>query len=251
VVAGESGANTTIQLYWPYTFAPRKVECTASNYDWSHNLTTNITTLNATHSSPVTWTLYILLPDGESCSSNDECINGYCVHNICRSSSNYCGDSYCDSGETCSSCSSDCGSCPRIGGGGFPPEEEPEEIPEEEPEEIPEEVLECPVCPDPAEWSDCIDNQQTRINYRCSTETNYQCQSYTEERNCILKEEVSPPNILLDYWYVWVIIVTVIVIILFYQMKIRSILKILKKTYFRHIPMIVCQRYRSSSGRLF
>jgi len=202
--------NTTssTKVYWPYIFAPRKVECTASTYSWTHNLTTNITTLNATHSSGVEWTLYVQLPDGEFCSSNDECINGYCVHRICRSSSTYCGDGYCDAGESCFSCSLDCGVC--IGDGGFPPEEEPEE------EELPaeEEVLECLVCPSPTEWSDCIDNKQTKTNYQCGAETNYQCESYTETRDCISKEEVSPPNILLDYWYIWVVIVTVIVIII-------------------------------------
>ncbi len=49
--------------------------------------------------------------DGSSCSSDSECSSNYCVHGTCRSSSIYCGDSYCDSGEGCSSCSSDCGSC--------------------------------------------------------------------------------------------------------------------------------------------
>jgi len=38
------------------------------------------------------------------------CAGGYCVHDICRAASTYCGDGYCDTGE---SCTSDCG-----GGGG-------------------------------------------------------------------------------------------------------------------------------------
>jgi len=48
---------------------------------------------------------------GSSCSYNNECESDYCVHNICRSSSTYCGDGYCDSGESCSSCLVDCGTC--------------------------------------------------------------------------------------------------------------------------------------------
>ncbi len=49
--------------------------------------------------------------NGDSCDRNRTCQSGYCVHGKCRSSVNYCGDSYCDSGESCSSCSSDCGAC--------------------------------------------------------------------------------------------------------------------------------------------
>lgn len=50
--------------------------------------------------------------DGSSCTSATQCNNGFCVHSICRSSSPFCGDAFCDSGETCSSCSGDCGGCP-------------------------------------------------------------------------------------------------------------------------------------------
>ncbi|MCD6226172.1 MAG: hypothetical protein J7J93_00005, partial [Candidatus Aenigmarchaeota archaeon] len=53
--------------------------------------------------------------NGASCSAASQCYGGYCVHGYCRSSSTYCGDGYCDSGETSSSCPSDCGSS---GGGG-------------------------------------------------------------------------------------------------------------------------------------
>ncbi|MBN1502387.1 right-handed parallel beta-helix repeat-containing protein [Candidatus Woesearchaeota archaeon] len=45
------------------------------------------------------------------CSFDYECINGYCVHNHCRSDVFYCGDSYCDSYESCTSCEDDCGKC--------------------------------------------------------------------------------------------------------------------------------------------
>ncbi len=52
--------------------------------------------------------------NGESCSAASECSGGYCVWSKCRSSGTYCGDSHCDSGESCSSCSADCGSCAAV-----------------------------------------------------------------------------------------------------------------------------------------
>ena len=66
----------------------------------------------------VTVTEDLNLANGESCSENDDCESGYCVHGTCRASSTYCGDGYCDSGETCSSCSSDCGTCDTGGDSG-------------------------------------------------------------------------------------------------------------------------------------
>ncbi len=52
-----------------------------------------------------------------SCTQNSQCntasgTSQYCVHGICRSTPTYCGDGYCDNGETCNSCSADCGVCP-------------------------------------------------------------------------------------------------------------------------------------------
>lgn len=49
-----------------------------------------------------------LSPDGYYCSSASECLNGHCVHSYCSSYSYYCGDGYCDAGESYSSCYSDC-----------------------------------------------------------------------------------------------------------------------------------------------
>lgn len=46
---------------------------------------------------------------GSSCIESECC--GSCVHGTCRDGSTFCGDTYCDSGETCSSCPSDCGAC--------------------------------------------------------------------------------------------------------------------------------------------
>jgi PGF-pre-PGF domain-containing protein len=74
---------------------------------------------------------------GTSCTYAGGCSGGYCVHNYCRSASTYCGDGSCDSGETCTSCSSDCGSCATTtttlaggggGGGGSPSEITPKPI---------------------------------------------------------------------------------------------------------------------------
>jgi prenyltransferase beta subunit len=53
----------------------------------------------------------VKIADGNSCNQSSECLNNYCVHNICRLYSTYCSDGYCDSGESCSSCSNDCGQC--------------------------------------------------------------------------------------------------------------------------------------------
>lgn len=41
---------------------------------------------------------------------NNGCSGGYCVHGVCRISSVYCGDGYCDTGEICSSDTSACSS---------------------------------------------------------------------------------------------------------------------------------------------
>jgi len=49
--------------------------------------------------------------DGEICYTASDCIGGYCMDSICRSSSVYCGNDVCDTGETCFSCSGDCGAC--------------------------------------------------------------------------------------------------------------------------------------------
>lgn len=46
--------------------------------------------------------------DGQSCSADSDCWSKECVHSICRPTDPYCGDSYCDAGETYSSCEEDC-----------------------------------------------------------------------------------------------------------------------------------------------
>ena len=43
----------------------------------------------------------------------------------------------------------------------------------------------CPTCPNPGKWSECTDQAiKTRTNYQCGAETNYTCESYTEEGTC-------------------------------------------------------------------
>jgi len=88
-----------------------------TNYSWkSDNTTLYIWTFLSEHN----FIIQEKQDDGASCTYADSCLGGYCVHNICRSSSTYCGDGYCDSGETCSSCSTDCGVCPTTSSGGYP-----------------------------------------------------------------------------------------------------------------------------------
>jgi len=45
---------------------------------------------------------------GASCADNSECASGYCVHSVCRIATTYCGDTYCDTGETSTTCPADC-----------------------------------------------------------------------------------------------------------------------------------------------
>jgi hypothetical protein len=48
---------------------------------------------------------------GEACKDSAECTDNFCVHNVCRSEAAYCGDGFCDTGESISSCPGDCGEC--------------------------------------------------------------------------------------------------------------------------------------------
>lgn len=42
----------------------------------------------------------------------------------------------------------------------------------------------CPDCPDPGEWSGCIEGERTRTNYRCSEETGFECVPYEQTGQC-------------------------------------------------------------------
>lgn len=57
--------------------------------------------------------------------ANLGCAGGYCVHDLCRAATTYCGDGYCDTGESCSTDNTACSSgyactngCQSTGGGG-------------------------------------------------------------------------------------------------------------------------------------
>lgn len=93
--------NSSLRLYrWNDSYWTRLeggVE-TALQYIWA-----NLTQFS-------NFTIGGLLANGQSCTSESQCSGGYCVHGYCRSSSTYCGDSFCDAGESCSADSSACGS---------------------------------------------------------------------------------------------------------------------------------------------
>lgn len=45
--------------------------------------------------------------------------------------------------------------------------------------------LSCPKCPEPGSYSECNDQAvKLRTNYRCSEVTDFQCESYAEEKQC-------------------------------------------------------------------
>jgi PGF-pre-PGF domain-containing protein len=96
------------------------VNVTLDEQDWSPGPHPNATT-----GSPYINLSITTLADGQSCTYACGCTGGYCVHGYCRSSSTYCGDGFCDSGETCSNCASDCGTCPGavtgVGAGAYVP----------------------------------------------------------------------------------------------------------------------------------
>jgi hypothetical protein len=44
----------------------------------------------------------------------------------------------------------------------------------------------CPTCNNPDKWSECSDDAiRTRVNFKCSEQTNYTCEEYTEQKNCM------------------------------------------------------------------
>lgn len=48
----------------------------------------------------------------------------------------------------------------------------------------------CPTCQTASSWSACDENaMKTRTNYKCGSDTSYECQSYTEQQAC--KTELS------------------------------------------------------------
>lgn len=80
----------------------------------------------------------------------------------------------------------------------------------------------CPTCPQPSAWSDCIDNKQTRTNYKCDATTNYICQSYTETTDC------KPTSI---WTSAWVRVLAVVIVLALLWWLTRVILKRKKIEY--------------------
>ncbi len=111
----ELGLNvdeSSLAVYWFNESAAEWVKLHEA-MDWVYgagvNTTADYVWANVSHFS--TYGVGGQKQDGGSCLSALECIGGYCVHGVCRSHETYCGDSYCDSGETCSTCNVDCGDC--------------------------------------------------------------------------------------------------------------------------------------------
>ncbi|MEM5882933.1 MAG: PGF-pre-PGF domain-containing protein, partial [Candidatus Aenigmatarchaeota archaeon] len=50
-------------------------------------------------------------------------------------------------------------------------------------------LLECPVCPESSEWSECIEGKRNRTSYYCSEETKFECIEYIETEECEEKKE--------------------------------------------------------------
>lgn len=42
----------------------------------------------------------------------------------------------------------------------------------------------CPTCPDPTAWSQCMEEEMFRDNYKCDVTTDYECKVFSEEQNC-------------------------------------------------------------------
>jgi PGF-pre-PGF domain-containing protein len=109
VTAGVSDSSG----WFNYTFIP-KVAGTTSLKCSIYNNASQYYNVSSNSSQSLTVSLK---SNTKSCSANSECSSGYCVHGVCRASSPYCGDGYCDSGEGCASCPADCGQCPTFAPG--------------------------------------------------------------------------------------------------------------------------------------
>ncbi len=49
----------------------------------------------------------------------------------------------------------------------------------------------CPSCNNPGKWSECGDDAiKTRMNFKCSEQTNNTCVEYTEQKNCMTEIEL-------------------------------------------------------------
>lgn len=53
----------------------------------------------------------VLREVGDYCILDSQCESGICLRQLCRSSTIFCGDIFCNNGETCITCPKDCGEC--------------------------------------------------------------------------------------------------------------------------------------------
>jgi len=52
-------------------------------------------------------------------------------------------------------------------------------------------ILQCPTCPDPSAWSECINGKKSRTNYKCYEKTDFKCESFTETEGCVVSPNYS------------------------------------------------------------
>jgi hypothetical protein len=293
-----SGRNTSCQLYLDnslvarnssvynnnLSFIPYSTSPTGGAHNWYvYCNDTSRASKNYGNSSARTFTFQAA--DGSACAAASDCLGGFCVHNLCRNATPYCGDVFCDTGETCTSCSGDCGACAvaattggssgsrglavlaknnivvssdgnklELGRGSSEPitlyvenkgtvvlqdvlidatglpygwvtisQKRIDSLGQNERKainatinvpkeadlksyslvfkahtfyasaEYPVEVTvsaKCPICPAPSVWSSCLDGVMTRTSYRCDAGTDYACQSWMEQGNCVLPPEI-------------------------------------------------------------
>jgi hypothetical protein len=108
-----SGNTSTVKIFIPdgiWTNDRFSVVSNASQYTYTYNSTSRILTISLVVGSTIKLEITKVV-NGEPCSLDEECLGGYCVHGICRSTPTYCGDGYCDYelGEYWTNCWKDCG----------------------------------------------------------------------------------------------------------------------------------------------
>jgi hypothetical protein len=82
-------------------------------------------------------------------------------------------------------------------------------------------IVQCPTCSKPSEWSECVNGQKSRTNYKCDQTTNYKCQSFTETQSCVVPT---------DYSLV-IVIILVIVLIVYLAWKFNILEKIQRRKF--------------------
>ncbi len=94
----------------------------------------------------------------------------------------------------------------------------------------PTEEKKCPTCQQESGWSACTNNKQTRTNYRCSSETNHTCQSYTEEQTCKITLPIIPISIpKVSNTWLFIILAAILFLVLFQFKKGKATFRFGKK----------------------